>query len=864
MKKGGIMASKLSAKGGSSAKLQGQWIWAYPKETAPKNRFTYFRKVVSLDEIPADATLHFAADSNAQIWVNGHLLRRKVARYHEEKITCEVINAGPWLKAGQNVILVLHHNWGDITTFQRTGNKHAGLFIEGSWIKSDSTWKCIQAPQFEPHDQQVIGIAGHAHRIRYPQILDSRKYLLGDLNDPVFDDSQWQSAFVVSDGPWPSHPNDVETPGQRETPVCPEDVLAAGTLIPSSEAGEGPYSIAAAIRLAKCVPHNAFTRQAKGMIHGDQMTLKGKAGESFYITFDFHRPVHGFPFLEMVSRSGGVVVDIGYGEITRALYDDKVHVTPDGWVNTEGVVGKGYADRMIARAGVQSLELPDERTARWLTLHIHFPEDGELTLRKAGFIKSQYPIQPSGSFECGSERIHQIIRLCLVHAEVTMIDAYVDTPGREDGQWLEDDRPRALIAERWYGDHLLRRFLIRTVAESQGPDGHVHPFPPSNFSSYPASYDWSLQWAAAIYDDYMWTGDVEFLRKYWENLCRYWDAILSHVNEEGLFLSNHLLCDIRVSVRPGRPDESSGMITPWVIERLDWSVRLAEAVGDTKRASRWRKVIKKMTSAFRKYHVIPASEGVPLHVGDRYDPGNPSAQRGFSQASHTISVTSKLLSPDEAKEILDYVFPAPDGTPPSGVTRWNNPTYCHRALKALSENGLGERAVAHLLERYAPYLPCHPRNQTPLVLQGPLGGPLPEYWISREDLNLKEGEIDHAQPDDETGSHGWGAVPLLWLHECLLGVNVTEPGGGRIRIAPNAAGLPYISGHSMTPKGLVSVYWDPSALILETTIPAGVTAEVVLPEGVNPDRIRSPKGITPLGGGRYQVSKAGRFCWRAH
>ena len=79
-----------------------------------------------------------------------------------------------------------------------------------------------------------------------------------------------------------------------------------------------------------------------------------------------------------------------------------------------------------------------------------------------------------------------------------------------------------------------------------------------------------------------------------------------------------------------------------------------------------------------------------------------------------------------------------------------------------------------------------------------------------------------------------------------------------------AAGLPYISGHSMTPKGLVSVYWDPSALILETTIPAGVTAEVVLPEGVNPDRISSPKGIMPLGGGRYQVSKAGRFCWRAH
>ncbi len=842
---------------------QADWIWTYPDEPAPKNRFTYFRKVVSLDSIPSDATLHFAADSNAMIWVNGHLLRRKVARYHEEKITCEVVNAGPWLKPGKNVVLVLHHNWGDITTFQRTGNRHAGLYLEGCWIRSDASWKCLQAPQFLPHEDQVIGIAGDAPRIRYPQILDARKELSGSIHTTAFDDSQWGSAYVVKDGPWPARPRDVETPGQRETPVTPGDVLAAGTLTKSKEAGEGPYSISAGIRLAKCIPDQHLTTQAKGLMMGSPLALQGKAGESFYITFDFHCPMHGYPFLEMDSHSGGVIIDFGYGEITRALYDNKVHVTPDGWVNTEGVVGKGYADRMISRQGFQSLELPDERTARWMTLHIHFPEDGELTLHKTGIVKSQYPIQPVGSFECGDERINQIVRLCLVHSEVTMIDAYVDTPGREDGQWLEDDRPRAQIAERWYGDHLLRRFLIRTVAESQGPDGHVHPFPPSNYPCYPASYDWSLQWAAAIYDDYMWTGDVDFLKTYWENLCRYWDAILSHVDEEGLFLANHLLCDIRVSVRPERPDESSGMITPWVIERLRWSVQLAEAAGDFERAAGWRLMIDKMTAAFRKYHVIPASGGTPLHVGDRYDPSDPSAERGFSQASHTISVTSRLLSPEEARSALDYVFPEPDGTPPPGVSRWNNPTYCHRALRALTENGFGKRAVAHLLERYAPYLPCHPRNRTPLVLQGPLGGPLPEYWVSREDLGLKDGEIDHAQPNDETGSHGWGSVPLLWMHECLLGIRVTEPGGGRLRIAPNAAGLPYVSGHSMTPKGLVSVYWDPSTLTLEVTIPSGVTAEVVLPEGMNPDRTNSPVGVKSLSEGRYEVSSAGRFCWRA-
>ncbi|HOL95190.1 MAG TPA: hypothetical protein PLH79_12650, partial [bacterium] len=107
-----------------------RWIWSDPGQPAPKNRFTYFRTVAELDRLPQDSTLLFAADSNARLWINGHIVRRKVARYHEEKITAEVINAAPYLRVGKNVVCVLHHNWGGIITFQRTGNQHAGLYVD--------------------------------------------------------------------------------------------------------------------------------------------------------------------------------------------------------------------------------------------------------------------------------------------------------------------------------------------------------------------------------------------------------------------------------------------------------------------------------------------------------------------------------------------------------------------------------------------------------------------------------------------------------------------------------------------------------------------------------------------------------------
>lgn len=842
---------------------QARWIWSPAEPAAPRNLFTYFRKVVDLPAVPADGTLRFAADSNARIWVNGHLLRRKVTRYHEQHITAEVIDAGPFLRPGRNVVLVLHHNWGDIVTFQRTANVHAGLYVSADWVRSDASWQCMRAPEFREHDRQIIGVIKHA-RIRYPVIAEGSRVWPGDPHGPDFDDSSWLSATVVENGPWPAVPGDVETPGQREHAVGPLAVLAAGQLEPALPLSEDPLSIAAGIRAARYHPRDRDRHEAERLILGQPITMTCAAGESRYITFDFHRPVHGYPFLKLADATAGVVVDFGYGELARSIYSGEFHVDQTGWLNPEGVVGPGYADRYITRAGSQETEIPDERTARWLTLHVHFREAGRLVIDDLGMVKSQYPIKPIGSFSCGDERIDRIVKLCLIHAEVTMSDTYVDTPGREDGQWIEDARPRAILSARWFGDTRLRDLMIRTLAEGQFENGNLHPFAPSNYPAGPAGYDWSVQWVAMLWDDYQWSGSTRLARQYWPHLCRYWDHTLSLVDEEGIWRTNHVFADIRVGVHCALPRQSSGLVTPWMIERLRWSAELAEALGEGGRAARWRATADRMAEAFRRYHLVPAADGMPAHVGDRFDPEDPQAERGYSQAGQTVAVMAGLLAPQEALATLEYAFPPPDGSPPPGVARWNNPTYGYRVLRALSHAGLEQRAVAHLIERYSPYLPGHLCNPIPLVLQGPYGGPLPEYWISREDLRLKPGQRCPTQPEDETGSHGWGALPLLWMHESLLGVTVTAPGGGRIRIAPATGGLPFVAGHTGTPKGTVWVSWDPQPWRLEISLPPGVTAELILPEPCRgrPVRIAEAAGrVEAREADHYRLEGAGRYVF---
>ncbi len=830
-----------------------RWIWSPDEPPAPRNRLTWFRRIVELKTLPSDGRLRLAADSNAALWVNGHSLLHKVPRYHEKQITAVEVNAGPYLRPGNNEILVRHHNWGDIITFQRTGNAHAGLWIESDWVITDATWECRRAEEYFPHEKQIVGLTKDP-RIRYAQIVDGRK---------EHSSAAWKQAVVVDDGPWPQSPALAETPPQREYPVLPIRVLAAGRLSGRTDPVDDPFSIAAGIRAARCEPSEEAARAAGELLSGRAVTIDGRAGEWHYVTFDFGLPVHGYPQL-LVDGMDGAAIDLGYCELTRSQYSGEYHVRPDGWINPEGVVGVGYADRYITREGLNRVEMPDERTARWLTLHVYFPSAGRVVLREVGFLKSQHPVDLKGSFACGDERMDQIVKLCLIHAEVTMSDSYIDTPGREDGQWLEDARPRAILASRWFGDTTLRELMIRTIAQSQNPDGQLHPFPPSNYPAYPANYDWSVQWVAMLYDQYMWTGQTEPVRQYLNALDRHWKTILSHVDDEGLWRTNRVFADIRVGLHPENDTQSSGIVTPWIIERLRWSAEMADAIGERKLAAGWRATADNMASAFRTYHIVPPSGEIAAHVGDRVDPSNPRLSRGFSQAGQTIAVTAGLLTPEEAAAAAAYAFPQPDGSPPKGVTRWNNPTYSYRSLRAMSHVGRTDVAVRHLIERYEQYLPGHPRNPIPPILQGPYGGPLPEYWISREDHGLAPGAKNSAQPVDDTGSHGWGSVPLLWLHDTLLGVTITRPGGGEIRIAPDAGALPFVAGHTVTPKGVVWVSWDPGQGRLEVQIPARVAAEVVMPRACARKRtqvLESAGKVEIIGENHFRIGDPGRFAF---
>lgn len=842
-----------------------KWIWRSGGESCPRNAFTWFRKVVDLPSLPGRPELRFSANSNARLLINGQVVRRKVSRYMEDRVTCDVVEVGPWLRVGRNVILVEHHNWGPVVTFQRTGNSHAGLYIASEWLNTDESWLWMPVPQMLEQEEQIIGVVGSAPRIRYGLRMDVRLGM--DASAPDLDDYDWRKAAVITEQPWSSKaPVPAETRRQREYFLPVESVVNAGRSESTTAGESAPGRISRALKEGTCIPDGSLHAAARSLANSGAVLVEGTGGASRFLCLGFHQPIHGFPVMEFDSDVDGVMVDFVYTESPRLLYDGRMLVKPDGWLDPEAIVGKGYTDRVILGKGHHRVEIPEERTARWFAVHLHFPESGTVRISGAGFIKSQYTIKPIGTFECGDPQVDRIIRLMLVHAEVTMTDCYVDTPGREDGQWIEDSQLRAVVSARWFGENDLRRFLVRSHIESQMPDGNTHPFAPSNYPVGGATYDWSMQWVTALFEEYEWTGSTDLIQEHWPSLRKYMEMLLSMMDEEGIWRTNHLLADIRTGTGLTAPHQSSGLVTPMVHQKLLQSAAMARMIGEEDCARHWTYCAEKISKAYCRNHVVTTEGGLPYIKSVHDDRGDDSCFP-LSQAAHTIAIFSGIVPLELAIKLVDFAYPEPDGSPPPNVQRWNNPTWFYRALKALSHVGKADRAVAHLKERCSVYLPGHVRNPVDANLQGPLGGPLPEYWVGREDLNLKTGEINTAQPEDDTGSHGWGAVPLAWIHEYLLGVCIAKPGGAELHIAPDPGGLPFISGWTVTPRGPVHVYHDPQDFRLEVILPADVTAAITPPPAFRDRRQRIVEGSIPgsVGDGKiYHVVGPGRFmleCW---
>ena len=487
--------------------LDSVWIWPQSYMYL-YNHYANFRYDFELEDTPKKAPFFITADKAYRLYINGNYVGRGPARGYQGSWPYDEIDVSSYLKIGQNWIAVEAYNPG-ISTFQYLHKTRAGMICAARWgdfkiNTSPDTWMMRRSP------------ARNSNTARYSMQLDFQEDF-----DASVDDRSWIFAPQPPRG-WEADllpemaQHSLSTPlGQypfegmepRGIPMLHENLFVpAGLTSVGRGKCSGDYSSCQNISWqfaknelatvkkwdnADCVN---WGRNGGWMEIEIPATLKG---ELSVITVDLGE--YTVSSLEICAEgaSGDEIIDIHYFQCLRKGIPEFVDLGSGCMV--------ALANRMRPAVGTSSHEFFHFLGGRHISLVIR-------DARKSFKVKLRgrtalYPFSMKGKFKCSDELLNDIHDMCRRTQQICSIDAYVDTPWREQAQWWGDARVQA--KNTFYLDGDTRLFVrgIRSIAMQSTSSGLTFGHAPTCAGNCILP-DFSLTWILTIWDYYYQTGDI--------------------------------------------------------------------------------------------------------------------------------------------------------------------------------------------------------------------------------------------------------------------------------------------------------------------------------------------------------------------
>jgi alpha-L-rhamnosidase len=476
-----------------------KWLWPELGFHHLHNGYARFRRVVTLDAVPAKCIAYVTADQSYRLAVNGKTVSRGPARGYQSSWAYDEVDLAPFLRKGRNVIAIRAYNPGHSSFAYRSEGWAGMLFaarIGGRTVVSDGSWKCRREEGTRrdtwPYSLQLSG---------HQECVDLRKDD-PDWQNLSFDDSKWMPSEQLRLWNAPPYgrlePRGI--PQMREFTLKPKLIAAGeGSSAPSWQSARD----LAALRASEGLRHQPCDR--RGANFTTAPTGRGKF-RSYLL--DFGKVVVGSPRITVHGARGGETIDLLHTEIIR----------PDEFeprVDIDDYCRVRLANRMICRKGAQSHAFFHHLGSRYLVLTVR---ESRAPLRISVSLEAcGYPFEERGSFDCSDPALNRIWNACAHTQRICALDAYVDTPWREQAQWWGDARIQAWNTFHLSDDVRLLRRGIRILAGQTTPDGLTYGHAPT-IAHNCVLPDFSLIWILSLWDDYWQTGETVMLERHHERV----------------------------------------------------------------------------------------------------------------------------------------------------------------------------------------------------------------------------------------------------------------------------------------------------------------------------------------------------------
>ena len=759
----------------ASREWKARWIW-HPQASG-RNAYVLFRVVFDL-EAAAGATLYISADTRYRVWINGSLLGDGPPQsqpYHQYYDPRDISKTA---RVGRNCIAVLVHHQG----VQEAAR--GGLLVEIVDAKgvtkcaSDKNWRTLVGAAWKPNTHFFGGnkIGPFQEHVDLRAMPENWQHFDAD-------DSHWQTPVVIGGRgsatpplvmPWCRMiPRDIDF--LHETTAYPlkihraEECLdlanrmrADDLSVSLSQAGRA-LNWVKADNLDNLLQDAGETLLACSDRHRDGVT-DGRYDPC--LTLDFGRVMTGYAEIE-VDAPAGALIEIGYAE---RLVDDRFN----------NAIECSFADRVIFTDGRHAFRPLIWRSFRYLRLRVKHCENG-LKIRAARAVEINYPFEERGVFQ-GSKRFERIFDMCRTTLKLCSIESLMDTPFREQAQWLGDVAAVTVPGiYACFGDPELPGKFLRQAAMNTHPNGLIANI--SNVADRSWQHDipdYSLWWVIGLWRHYQYTGDLRYIHECYPEMQRIMRVHLERLGANGLLkpMFGWVFIDwAHVDV--------NGVSAPYnalFAAACDAAAAVAGVKTDAWAVDTYAAAAAGVRRAFAEAFIRPETGVIADAVA-----ADGTLSPLTSEHANAAAIAFDCVDADTADRIIDAVFDKQ-----TVKTTEAQPFFMVVVLEALRKRGRTDLALRLIDERWGKRMVDRGRTSCT------------EEWY--ENGSWRSGDWAGFE---RTHSHAWSACPAEFLITGLAGIDILEPGCGRIRVDPYPADFTYEVNYP-TPLGDIHVTWDGS------------------------------------------------------
>jgi hypothetical protein len=606
--------------------------------------------------------------------------------------------------------------------------------------------------------------------------------------------------------------------------------------------------------------------QVTGDVTNPQALASPSSGQGTTLTYslgapapslilDYGRDVGGLPEFDVASTSGAPI---------QASYSETLHNMGDDGATTVTLFQSGNGSRSdtftpLGPGVVEATLISGGERYEKVTL----TAPGSVTLRSAGIVFTPLRETPSvmkGHFLSSDNLLNRIwyagaytLNLnqllpgtSVADGGVNELHLLLDGAKRDRAVWSGDQEISDLtdyyVSDPVYARDSLSLFLTHpaTTADFLVPAVGVMSEPgplPGACSPNPAVANTCVAWSAsyslavmpAVYNYYLYTGDLGFIRTNWQAVVRQmqWDA--QQVDENGLFSVNGSDAD------DWNLETTTGEVTyvnALYVEALKSASKLAAALGQTALASQWASAAVRVKDAVNRI-LWDQKTGV-------YDPSD-TLRGPVVQDANVLAILSGIATEQRARSILG-VLQGALATPYGPDVATANATGYIRDISPYmgSFNVQADFATGNT----APALALM-RQEWGFMIDHDPGG---TDWERIEPSGVPAG-TSGALAAADSSAHAWSTGPTPALSEYVLGVAPATPGYSTWTVAPQLGNLRWAQGVVPAPRGPISVRWRRAArnhsFVLTVRAPTGTSGTVAV----------------PLLGGRRTIARNGRIVW---